>query len=434
MSVTITAPQSRVVPRGITRIAWSSTYPQSAYEILYREVGTTAWQTFGRVTSTTQYVDLDVSRLIDFKEYHFRVVIYSSNATVGTTIYNGSDKSLAYSIIVTPKNKMADMKVRYGDKMVEVPVYSESNAEASTRVSMGDGKIGVCPVVPVDSAAASEHHIEHPIGHRAFADDNPVHYTYSYTPQETYVRQDVRNTHYSYYVASKYDRTYYVGYYISGYAVKYNLTYYRGYYLSGSGARYDRTYYRGYYANGYTTTYGRYVTGTYRDGYYTGTCYDWDQYCYNDYTTYSTGYYSYSQPSGYYYHCIGHTYYLYSGTPGYIEYRCSAGWGSGLAYGWYTVYGSYTKSYSHYWCSSKTYYSYTCTGTKYANTYGYYVYTDIKYDRYYGYYRYYYATYAKYYGYYMYYSPYYSIYYNYYRYYTYYKATYYTYSTSYHYA
>lgn len=445
MSVTITAPTSRIIPRGTTNISWTSSYPQSAYEILYREVGSTAWQTFGRVTSVAQSINLDVSKLIDFKEYHFRVVVYSTNATSGTTIYNGSDKSLAYSLIVTPNNKIADMKAKYGDKMVEVPVYSESNAEASTRVSMGNGVIGTVPAVSIGTATASEHHFAHPHGKRAFADDNPIHYTYSYEPKETYVIQDSRNTLYRYYYSYGY-RSYYVANYLSSYS-GHTASYYRGTYLAGYSTFYDKTYYRGYYISGTSAAYNK----TYLKGYYLSasiTKYDKTYYCgyymYNgSYQASYTVYYS-SCPGTYYvtyyYDCTGLLnrlyYYSYNSHYAVFELYCTTGQyyrGSVTVCSTNFIYGSYRPTiggmvYGQYY----GYYRYYTT--TYSAYYGYYRYNYNTYAQYYGYYRYTTSGYANYYGYYYYALPNYSPYYNYYRYSSSYRQTYYTYTRAYHYA
>ena len=107
MAVTITAPQSKVVGRGAVTLSWSPGYPQSSYEIQYREAGETAWSTFGQVSGSVPSVTMDLSMFEDFKLYHYRVVCYASNATSGTSTYNGSDFSAAYALMVVLANQVA---------------------------------------------------------------------------------------------------------------------------------------------------------------------------------------------------------------------------------------------------------------------------------------------------------------------------------------
>ena len=77
MAVSITAPNSRVVDRsGCVQVTWMPGYPQSAYEILYRRKGEESWNTFGRVESTANSVELDLSVFENFTEYHYRVICY----------------------------------------------------------------------------------------------------------------------------------------------------------------------------------------------------------------------------------------------------------------------------------------------------------------------------------------------------------------------
>lgn len=121
MAVTITAPQSKVVGRGAVTLSWSPGYPQSSYEIQYREAGETAWSTFGQVSGSVTSVTMDLSVFEDFKLYHYRVVCYASNATSGTSTYNGSDFSAAYALMVVPANQVATMKIKYGDDMICEP-------------------------------------------------------------------------------------------------------------------------------------------------------------------------------------------------------------------------------------------------------------------------------------------------------------------------
>ena len=126
MAVTITSPQSKVVARGTVTLSWTCQYPQTSYEIQYRQAGQSAWSTFGQVSGAATSVTLNLSVFEDFGLYHYRVVSYASNATSGTSTYNGSDFSAAYAIMVVPANQVATMKIKYGSGMEEVPLYSET--------------------------------------------------------------------------------------------------------------------------------------------------------------------------------------------------------------------------------------------------------------------------------------------------------------------
>lgn len=126
MAVTITAPQSKFVSRsnaGSLTISWSCQYPQSAYEITYRQKGTSAWSTFGKVTSTATSATINVSNFDDFMEYHYRVISYAENKSSGSSVYNGSDTSAAYALMIVPDVQLGTLRVKYGDGMVEVPLY-----------------------------------------------------------------------------------------------------------------------------------------------------------------------------------------------------------------------------------------------------------------------------------------------------------------------
>lgn len=127
MAVTITSPQSKVVARGTATLSWTCQYPQTSYEIQYRQAGQSAWSTFGQVSGAATSVTLNLSVFEDFGLYHYRVVSYASNATSGTSTYNGSDFSAAYAIMVVPANQVATMKIKYGSGMEEVPLYSTTN-------------------------------------------------------------------------------------------------------------------------------------------------------------------------------------------------------------------------------------------------------------------------------------------------------------------
>lgn len=126
MAVTITSPQSKFVSRSNASsltISWSCQYPQSAYEITYRQKGESAWSTFGKVTSTATSATINISNFDDFIEYHYRVISYAENKTSGSSVYNGSDTSAAYALMIVPDVQLGTLKVKYGDGMVEVPLY-----------------------------------------------------------------------------------------------------------------------------------------------------------------------------------------------------------------------------------------------------------------------------------------------------------------------
>lgn len=126
MAVTITSPQSKFVSRSNASsltISWSCQYPQSAYEITYRQKGESAWSTFGKVTSTATSATINISNFDDFIEYHYRVISYAENKSSGSSVYNGSDTSAAYALMIVPDVQLGTLNVKYGDGMVEVPLY-----------------------------------------------------------------------------------------------------------------------------------------------------------------------------------------------------------------------------------------------------------------------------------------------------------------------
>ena len=140
MSVTITSPTSQLIKRtsGVT-LSWESDYPQSAYEVLYRLKGDTAWSTFGKVVSSAQSMELEITSLKDCIEYHYRVIVYSDNSTnnSGSTYYSGSDSSAAYSLILAPDTsgylkELNDVstvfKVNVGDKILQAPIVDRDSA------------------------------------------------------------------------------------------------------------------------------------------------------------------------------------------------------------------------------------------------------------------------------------------------------------------
>ena len=255
MAVAITAPASQVVGRSSgVRVAWEPEYPQSAFEILYRRKGAEAWNTFGRVASSAGSVDLDVSAFEDFSEYHYRVVCYSDNAAQGSTIYSGSDSSAAYSLVVVPENRLAAVKIQYGDGMVEVPVYPDETVTGGVKVALPSGERGEIPLRDPDDALASGLRVSAGGAVKAalgavgrFADSGvkagaymavKSRYNYSYTnPTYTYAYR-YSSTSAVYYYASKYSYTNPTYYYAYRYTAE-NPTYYYAYRYSYSTPTYS---------------------------------------------------------------------------------------------------------------------------------------------------------------------------------------------------
>ena len=287
MAVTITSPQSKIVARGNVTISWTHGYPQSAYEIQYREAGQTAWSTFGRVTGTATSASLDISGFQDFGLYHYRVVCYADNATSGTSTYNGSDFSAAYAIMIVPANQVATMKIKYGSGMEEVPLYSTTNrypklvtphgqnplladteyAAGQTKTRVGSASRAVA--VPPSSLPAT--------GQAAYAYmTQNYRYAQSYNYRLTYYSYYTRYGYYAYYSTSAYRYDTY------SYRYRYNTsgsTWRYGYYkyswaASGATTRYVRYSYREYYS---------YYAYDYRNGNYR---YLYYYRSYNRYTTY----------------------------------------------------------------------------------------------------------------------------------------------------
>lgn len=344
MAVTITAPASRVASRsGGVRVAWTPEYPQSAYEVLYRRKGEQAWNTFGRVASTENSAELDLSAFDDFSEYHYRVVCYAEDAASGTTIYSGSDSSAAYSLVVVPEKKLAAAKVRYGDGMEEVPVYEDAAAEECIRVALPGGRRGTVPLGAADHALASglrvdiggevkaalggEGHFA-PSGVQAGADMAvKSRYSYNYTnPSYTY-----------YYRYSWSNPTYYYSYRYS----YVNPTYYYRYQYSVTSAVY------------YTKTAYSYKTPV-------------------TYYRYSYTYVSAQASTGYYFD--------YNALAEYRYYYYKENWGgtdSGMDIYYYRVYKSYTipatykTGYGYYTAGGATGYGYYYTKKGGVTTYGY---------------------------------------------------------------
>lgn len=296
MAVTITSPQSQVVKGGNITFSWTSNYPQTAYEILWRKKGESAWNTFGRVTSSTQSTQLNSNSFELFVEYHYAIVVYADNASSGSSIYNGSDHSAAYSLIVVPSSDSIYMKISTGQGMVEVPFYINEFDESTTKrpVARADGsgiQGSIAGIVNVDAANASNARVRFNGETRALAKDTNI--TFQPTGQSAYAYMQVR---YSYsqnqtaYGYTKYTNTQYQRYQYSAYGsyrYTHNYTYwayayvykrdpttgkYYHYYkpYKASDWDYDYSYYR-YYRYGYTryNTYGysRYTYYTTTTGY-----------------------------------------------------------------------------------------------------------------------------------------------------------------------
>ncbi len=351
MAVTITAPNSQVASRsGSIKVAWEPEYPQSAYEILYRRKGEASWNTFGRVTGNAHQAELNPERFVDFEEYHYRVVCYSNDAANGTTIYSGSDSSAAYSLVVVPANRLATAKFRYGDGMVEVPIYTEEAVEGGIKVALSTGVRGEIPVGNADDAIASDLHIhiggsaKAALGDKGNFQDSGVKagaymavkssYRYSYTNPVYYSSYKYSDTNPVYYYSYRYDWT--------------NPTYYYSYKYSSTSAVY---YYK--YSYSYTTpvTYYKY---SYK--YTTPVTYYKYSYKYTTPVTYYKYSYKYTTPVTYYKYS-----YKYTTPVTYYKYSYK-----------YTTPVTYYK-YSYKYTTPVTYYKYSYSYTT-AATYGKYKY------------------------------------------------------------
>ena len=277
MAVTITAPTSQVVNRsGGVSIAWSSTYPQVAYEILYRRKGASAWSTFGRVESTSKQVMLDTTKFNDFEEYHFRVIVYTNTRMDEAHLYVGSDSSPAYSLILVP-SKVHMMKMQGSSGMIEVPIYPASENVGAPHVGIG-GK-GNVPLVDVNDPLATDVHTRVNGATKALAgataktDPTGV-------PNETDI--DVTVTNYAYTTQAHNYYYAYTSYYY--YLSSSSATAYKPYYTSSSGSLYSS------YTTGPTyTRSSRYSSGTYYPTY----SYSYGVAYYGYYLGYYYGYYEY---------------------------------------------------------------------------------------------------------------------------------------------
>ena len=398
--VAITAPNSQVISRsGSARLAWTPEYPQSAYEILYRRKGEQAWNTCGRVASTANSAELDLSGFENFVEYHYRVVCYSEDAAEGTAIYSGSDSSPAYSLIVTPANRVAAMRVPCENEMVEVPVYAEEAADTSIRMALPSGTPGTIAVGDTDHALASairmdiDGEVKAALGSRGnFADSgvkaeaymavkerygysyvNPAYtyyYQYSYTnPTYTYNYQySYTNPTYTYYYRYSYTNPtykyltsfaytspdYYTKYSYTTYSLNYNKTSYN-YQTSAASYGYNK------YSYSYNQQYIAYYAYAYTDYKFDHSLeynVPWTNIKYGTYytvgTVYGYGYTKYYTPAQY---ATGYkytTYYTTSTTYGYklnsgsrVSYYYYTTGGGGTSYGYHSTTGGGGTSYGY---------------------------------------------------------------------------------------
>ena len=286
MAVTILSPTSQLIDRsgGVT-LSWQSDYPQSAYEVLYRRKGQTAWSTLGRVESAEHQTELDTAKFVDCVEYHYRVVCYAQETkSDADTAYTGSDTSPAYSLILAPSAK-AMLKVRGSTGMVEVPLYDDLRGEGpELKVRLAAG-LGRAPLVERGSAMASTFSLRASQGIRAAAgrtarcEDPGV-------PGATEL--DVRKRYYeAYQYQHQYDYSY-------KYSYAYTYSDIAG--AVGYGTGYQTFHYLySYYAIG---DYGVYTSG-YRIAYYWYTA---------SAVAYSTKHYTYSYYYQYYYYGTAYQY------------------------------------------------------------------------------------------------------------------------------
>lgn len=315
MAITITSPTAQVVNRndGVT-ISWTTEYPSSSYEILWRVKGSEAWNTSGKVTSTETSATLDLSNFSDITEYHYRVVVYSDNSSKdgNTTIYSGNDSSAAYSLILVPDTK-AILKIKgFTDTMVEVPIYDNlSDYDSFINIGCGDG-VGQIPLVDGNSAMRSNVKIGN--GMQTLADNSPVCEDTN-VDQSTYLAVRSKysylySTNYNYASNYSYTSSYAYLYYYSlnnntsktyGYNDLATVNDYYSYQYRYKTYAKDSDYY--YYFYRYRLNYivtGMYGTGYNREKYYyyyvddTDYAYRNVQYYYSAYyTAYNTMYYYY---------------------------------------------------------------------------------------------------------------------------------------------
>lgn len=264
MAVTITSPQSKFVSRSDANsltISWSCQYPQSAYEITYRQKGESAWSTFGKVTSTATSATINISNFNDFIEYHYRVISYAENKTSGSSVYNGSDTSAAYALMIVPDVQLGTLKVKYGDGMVEVPLYESVQSPDKIKIqnrmtALIDQNLSASTPVRVRENGETK-----TLAKRPESLENTGQYAYAYMTQKqqfsssyTYYNYIGSNyTYYNYGGSGTYRYyfpyyTRYTGYYMTGYYWKYSYRYgYRINYRYGYKARYYKVQYSVYY-------------------------------------------------------------------------------------------------------------------------------------------------------------------------------------------
>ena len=261
MSVTVTAPKTRVVSRGACTFSWTPQYPQSRYEIQYRVKGVDTWSTLGVVSSGASSVVLDLSAFEDFQEYHYRIVCYSDNAQSGDTTYSGSDISPAYSIVVCPAAVVRAMRIRYGEGMLEVPLYESTGREPRFRQRTADGTCETA-LIPPDAAMASPARMRVggetkalPAATAELADPG--------VPGSVSLDANQRNDVSYYYRYSQTLSYYYLGSYgVPFYYYRFAGYYGIGYYVS---SRYSMIYQTGGWSYGYywVTAYGSYLYTAY---------------------------------------------------------------------------------------------------------------------------------------------------------------------------
>lgn len=128
MPVTITSPKDSTANRKNTiTFSWTTSIAgQNAYEFMYRLRTESTWKTKGKVNSTATSAKIDVSDLIDGRDYYYQIVLYytASDAT-GVTI-TGFEKSQAYTLVL---NTAIDgtLKIKTDTGIEEIPLYSETN-------------------------------------------------------------------------------------------------------------------------------------------------------------------------------------------------------------------------------------------------------------------------------------------------------------------
>lgn len=317
MAVIVTAPQSRVLSRGACVVSWQPEFPQSRYEIQYRKKGVDSWSTLGVVTSGETSAQLDLDTFEDFQEYHYRVICYSDSAQSGDSFYSGSDASPAYSLVVCPAEAVHIMRVKYGDGMVEVPLYESAGRAPRLRQETENG---VCETSLIDPGDLMASELRFRVRDRVFAAPKK-----SATPPDPGVpgaedlTVDVKTpTSYNYNYLSSYSAYQYYTY--RAYNYKYLSSYSAYYYYQGTSYTYftyKTRYFNGYYAHyAYHGTY-RYLAwyGAYSYKYFESTPHSDTYYTrktgYTANYAYTTGYYSTAE-TGYKANYAGGTGYYYS--------------------------------------------------------------------------------------------------------------------------